>query len=144
MILFLTCLQISSCKEQNQAIAPVNNETAKTAVLENIPGTTLHRVKLTQEAAKRIGLQILPIGQTQIKGAAQKTVPYSALIYDPQGASWIYTSIDPLTFVRTSIDVNSIEADQVAFFNGPPVGTNVVSVGATELYGIEFLGNIQP
>ena len=29
-----------------------------------------------------------------------RVVPYTALIYDGQGVSWVYTSPEPLTFLR--------------------------------------------
>ena len=36
-------------------------------------------------------------------------VPYAALIYDPHGETWVYTSPDPLEFLRVSVDVERIE-----------------------------------
>jgi len=72
------------------------------------------------------------------KGKLRKVVPYSALIYDPQGETWVYTSPQPRTFVRASVDVDYIDGDVAVLESGPPAGTVVASVGVAELYGTEF------
>jgi hypothetical protein len=70
-------------------------------------------------------------------GAQQTVIPYSAVIYDLQGQTWIYTSPEPLTFVRQSITVDYIEGDIAVLSEGPPAGTAVVTVGVAELYGLD-------
>ena len=72
------------------------------------------------------------------KGKKRKVVPYSALIYDPEGETWVYTSPQPGTFVRHKVDVDYIEGDLAVLEEGPPTGTVVASVGVAELYGAEF------
>jgi hypothetical protein len=47
-----------------------------------------------------------------------------------------------LTFIRHDIDVQRIEGNRAILTTGPPVGTAVVTVGATELWGVEY-GGIQ-
>jgi hypothetical protein len=64
-------------------------------------------------------------------------VPYSALIYDPQGQTWVYTSPAPRTFVRHKVEVDYIEGDMVYLKDGPPAGTVIASVAVAELYGTE-------
>jgi hypothetical protein len=46
-------------------------------------------------------------------------------------------SVGPLTFERQEITVDTIEGDKVILSEGPEVGANVVTMGATELYGSE-------
>lgn len=82
---------------------------------------------------KRVRVE-LPL---QGNGEAQKIVPYSAVIYDPQGNTWVYITIGPLAYVRYPITVDDIDADLAILSQGPPIGTEVVSVGIIELYGIE-------
>jgi len=72
------------------------------------------------------------------KEAPQRAVPYGALIYDPQGKTWVYTSPKPRTFVRQNIEVDYIEGNLVFLAEGPPTGTEVATVGVAELYGTEF------
>lgn len=71
-------------------------------------------------------------------GTLRMIVPYSSIIYDVHGETWVYTSPAPLTFVRHLINVDYIEGDQAILFEGPPAGTSVVTVGVAELFGLEF------
>jgi hypothetical protein len=67
----------------------------------------------------------------------RKVMPYGALMYDKKGHTWTFTNPSPLVFVRAAVEVEDIEGDQVILAEGPPVGTVVVTVGATELMGAE-------
>ncbi len=70
-------------------------------------------------------------------GTKRKVVPYSALIYDKHGQTWVYTSPKPRTFVRNKVEVDYIEGNMVVLKDGPPTGTVVASVGVAELYGTD-------
>lgn len=70
-------------------------------------------------------------------GAARRVIPYSSVIYDVNGNTWVYTATDALTFVRTPIDVDYIEGGQAFLNEGPASGSLVVTSGAEELYGSE-------
>lgn len=107
---------------------------AKPAIVESVDGTELKRLTLTQKAAERIGIQTV----LTVDDAGRKIVPYSSVIYDPSGATWVYTSPEPLKFIRAKIVVERINGDQAVLAEGPAAGTQVVSVGAIELYGTEF------
>lgn len=72
------------------------------------------------------------------KGKTRKVVPYSALIYDPNGETWVYTSSSPRTFVRQEVEVDYIEGDMAVLDEGPSPGTVIAVVGVAELYGAEF------
>ena len=67
----------------------------------------------------------------------RKVIPYAAVIYDPQGATWVYTNPEPLAFVRQSVVVDYIEDELAVLSEGPAAGTAVVTVGAAELFGTE-------
>lgn len=71
-------------------------------------------------------------------GGAQQSVPYQAVLYDNEGATWVYTSPEALVFVRAPVKVDYVEGDLAILGEGPPPGTRVVTVGVTELYGAEF------
>ena len=101
-------------------------------------GQDLSRVILTAEAAKRLGIEPAPVSNAQVGGTQREVVPYAAVYYDLNGATWVYTNPSPLTYVRASITVDPITGDMAVLSKGPPVGTSVVTVGATELYGAEF------
>ena len=71
-------------------------------------------------------------------GALRKVVPHSAVIYGAHGESWVYTSPEALTYVRHPIVIDYIEDELAVLSDGPPAGTNVVTVGVAELFGTEF------
>ena len=70
-------------------------------------------------------------------GALRKVIPYSAVIYDLTGDTWVYTSPEPLTFVRQPVTVDYIEGDTAVLVDGPDAGTLVATVGVAELYGAD-------
>jgi hypothetical protein len=115
-----------------------SNEPVK---LVRIQGTGFHRVELTRTAVARVGLETEPVTAAPASaGRGPETiVPYAALIYDPSGATWVYTTVGPRAFQRHAITVARVVDDDVILSAGPPVGTKVVTVGAAEVYGSEFL-----
>ncbi len=110
------------------------------ATVEVIEGSDLKRVTLTARAMERIDLKTAEVREQRMSPATspQRVVPYSSLIYDPQGQTWVYTSPQPGTFLRHKVEVDHIEGDLVALKDGPALGTVVASVGVAELYGAEF------
>jgi len=72
------------------------------------------------------------------KGEKRKVVPYSAVLYDVHGETWVYTNPEPLVFVRRKVDVDYIEGDVAVLEDGPRSGTAVVTVGAALLFGTEL------
>lgn len=115
---------------------PVKSEPAK---VESVLGTELNRVTLTAKAAERLDIQTVPVRKewVALSGRVQTVVPYSSVIYGLHGETWVYTSPEPLTFVRHSIIIDYIDADLAVLSDGPPLGTLVVTVGVAELYGID-------
>ena len=67
----------------------------------------------------------------------RKIVPYSAVIYDLTGQAWVYVNTDPRTYVRQPIAIDYSDGAQTVLKDGPAAGTQIVSVGAAELYGAE-------
>ena len=104
------------------------------AHLEPVEGTDLQQVNFDQRAAEQVALQTATVERR----GNHTVVPYAALIYDGSGASWVYTSPEPLTYVRAAVEVARIVDDRVMLRNGPPVGTTVVTRGAAEVYGAEL------
>jgi hypothetical protein len=66
-----------------------------------------------------------------------KVVPYEAVLYGVQGETWVYSNPEPLVYVREPIVIDFIEGDLAFLSEGPQVGTAVVTVGASELFGTE-------
>ena len=118
----------------------VEAEQIHPAAVERIDGSAISRVTLSEDAMQRLDIQTAEVTEPKSprKDATQKAVPYSALIYDPQGNSWVYTSPDARVFVRAPIDVDYIQGDLVFLKDGPKLGTAIATVGVAELYGTEF------
>jgi RND family efflux transporter MFP subunit len=66
------------------------------------------------------------------------TIPYSAIVYDIHGTTWVYEDLGDGVYSRRRIEVARHVADRVVVSRGLLVGTRVVSVGAAELFGTEF------
>jgi hypothetical protein len=105
------------------------------AALEPVEGSDdLMRVTFTREGARRAGLRTAEV----TRSGKHKVVPYAALLYDPEGKTHVYTSPKPLDYLRAPVEVVRVEDDRVLLSDGPSVGTEVVTVGATEVYGTEL------
>jgi hypothetical protein len=70
----------------------------------------------------------------------QKYVPYSAVYYDGKGAAWVDVKTKPLTYERQRVGVDRVVGDMAVLSEGPPVGTSIVTVGASLLFGTEIFG----
>lgn len=105
------------------------------AHVEHREGSDIARLTLTSKAASRIDVQTAAV-ETGRQGL--QVVPYGALIYDPQGGTWVYTSPEALVFERVAVTVSSIDDERVHLRKGPGAGTEVAVVGAAELWGAEF------
>ncbi len=68
---------------------------------------------------------------------ARKSIPYSAIIYDVKGETWVYMSSEPLVFVRAPVTIDYIVDQTVYLTEGPAAGTQIVINGVAELYGAE-------
>ncbi len=133
LLAFLLVLPLSACGAQDTG----NRRGSQTCKLDPIAGTDLNRLTLTEKAAERLGLETAQVRAEQVDGAEQLVIPYAALLYDPSGVTWVYVNVEPLVFVRQAIVVDSIQGDDVFLSEGPEAGANVVTLGATELFGSE-------
>lgn len=107
------------------------------ATVEKIEGSELSRVTLTEKAAERIDAKTTAVVEQDAGGVLRKVVPYSSIIYDAKGRTWVYTSPQPRTFVRQQVEVDRIEGESVFLVDGPAAGTEVASMGVAEIYGSE-------
>jgi hypothetical protein len=126
--------QLSACT-QTSAEATGGAEPAKVEQVEGSEDTS--RVTLTPKAVERLGIRTTPIGETTVAGKKRKVIPYGAVLYDAEGKTSVYVSPAPNTYVRQPITVDFIQGDRAVLVAGPPAGTAIVTVGASELYGTE-------
>jgi hypothetical protein len=135
VVISLAALPLWACR---QGEAPPSYPPA--AQVEAVDGTELSRVTLTAQAAQRLDIQTASVEAVDGPGPATSAVPYGAVIYGPQGDTWVYVGDGDLTFVRRAVFIESIEGDRAYLSDGPEAGTPVVTVGAAELFGTEFEG----
>jgi hypothetical protein len=131
----MTSLTFWVCQNHDE-----QHHTEHPADIEKIEGSDISRVTLSERAVERLDLKTDAVREVKVKKSnlPRKVVPYSSLIYDPQGNTWIYTSPQARTFIRQSVEVDYIEDNLVVLNDGPPVGTVIASVAVAELYGAEF------
>jgi hypothetical protein len=125
-------LTLAACKD-----SPAEEDAGGTelATVEPVEGTDVSQVTLTAEAAQRIDVQTSEVESAK---RGDLTIPYPAVLYDPAGDTWTYTSPEDLVFVREPITVRRIDGNRALLSDGPPAGTAVVTVGAAEILGTEY------
>jgi hypothetical protein len=94
----------------------------------------IKKVTLTPKAAERLGIQI---DEVRADPSGRRIVPYTSVLYDLTGKTWVYISADPLTFVRGAVEIDTIKGDNVYLSDGPPTGTKVLAAGVPQVYGAE-------
>ena len=82
---------------------------------------------------QRLGATLALTGE-----AEQRGVPWSAVVQDVHGGSWVYEATAPQTFVRRRVQVRQVIDDWMVFDKGPAVGAKIVTEGVAELFGTEF------
>ena len=120
------CQTSASGSEAEDAIAAA-------ASVEEDPDGGPARLSLTPEALERLRLETTPVQGS----AGALTVPYAAVIYDADGATWTFVELEEGSFQRQAITITSVDGDAVVLSSGPPPGTEVVTVAAAELVGVE-------
>lgn len=127
--LLIVGLQLTACQKHH-----ASHQAEHPAEVEAIAGSDVKKVTLVESAMKRLDVKTVQVQQI----GDQLVVPYSSLIYDPKGQTWVYTSPAPRTFVRHKIEIDRITGESVMLKEGPPAGTTIASVAVAELYGTEF------
>jgi hypothetical protein len=101
--------------------------------VEHVDGSDIGRVTLSADAEKRLGVETTRV----TREGRHLAVSDAAIFVDPDGAWWVFTRPEPGVYVRHEI-VLERQSDGLALLaSGPPAGTEVVTAGVAELYGIE-------
>jgi hypothetical protein len=121
---------LAGCAEIESVMA----EPYEPAHLESTGPDQPARVILTEEAVHRIELQTTEVRLED----GDLEVEHAALVYDQKGKPWVFTVVGPRTYVRAPVEINEIDDELMILASGPPPGTEVVTVGAIELWGTEL------
>jgi hypothetical protein len=128
-------LGASGCSEAGASNEPPTTDTAVT--VESAGEDEPARLTVSERGVERLGLRTEPVRAVSGQPGVTEAVSYSAVVYDADGKSWAYSSPSPRTYIRVPLEINSITGKTVLLKSGPPVGTQVVVVGAPELVGAE-------
>lgn len=137
-VLLAAALALVGCARQGA------EELNEPATVTRIKGTAYNQVKLNDVAYRNLGIQTRAVraetaSSTAGAGSVRRLIiPMSALIFDSNGNPYAYTNPAPKTYVRAPLVIDVYRGSDVVLRSGPPVGTQVVTVGDPELFGIEY------
>lgn len=89
--------------------------------------------KGTYRPGERITAELLRKGETK-----SLVVPWSAIMHDIHGGTWLYEQTAERTYVRRRVQVQFVSGASAVLKEGPQAGTKVVTAGVVELFGTEF------
>jgi len=132
-VLIVAGLLVPACADAKKADTSSGLE--EPARLEAIAGSEIEQIILTEDAVKRLDLQTASVEAGS--GRSQSMIPHAAVFYGLTGETWTYSNPGSLTYVRVPITVDHIDGEVAYLTDGPAPGTQVVTVGAAELFGVE-------
>lgn len=88
---------------------------------------------LVLRPGERVGVSLLLTSE-----AEGLVVPWSAVLHDINGGTWVYVLSGEHAYTRTRVEVADVVDGLALLRRGPPDGSQVVSVGAAELFSTEF------
>lgn len=65
------------------------------------------------------------------------TIPWSAILYDIHGGTWVYEQTAERTYVRRRVTLRHVVDNLAVLASGPQEGAKIVTAGAAELFGTE-------
>src|SRR5215212_1733631 len=95
VVLLIACMAIAACGQGSEA----TTEKEHPVTVEQLDGADPTRETLTEDAAKRLDIQTAVSSEAEVGGVKRTIIPYASVIYDTEGATWVYLNPKPLTFV---------------------------------------------
>jgi hypothetical protein len=132
-LLVASALLLSACGHATVDAPPADSPVQ----VSPVPGSDLKSVALSEQSSARLGIRTASVTLTAA-AAGLRQVPYSAIVYDEQGATWTFVPTARRTYVREPVAVDHIAGDVAVLSAGPAVGTLVVTEGSQELLGAEY------
>lgn len=111
-------------------------QTAGPPIADPIAGTVDRFYALAEAGSFHLGERV----RVDLPGVAAESVcvPASALLVDVHGGDWVYVQVREDSYDRRRVVVDRVRGGIAALSRGVEAGDVVVSVGAAELFGIEF------
>jgi hypothetical protein len=132
-VLLLAGISVAGCRSGSASSGSAAEKPASVTAIDG--SDQLHRIQLTADAAERIGLTTDTV--RTLPSNKQLVVAVGAVLYDKDGATWVYVRTGPLTFQREQVAISRITGDVAVLQSGPAPGTDVANLGVAELRGAE-------
>jgi len=126
-------LGVAGCADTSESSSEEGDPAATIEETKAPDGTELQRITLGPGAADRLGIRFGRVTEE----AGSLVIPTTALVYDPSGGTWVYTSPEKNVFLRQRVEVREIAGDKTFLADGPEPGTEVVTRATIHLYGVE-------
>ena len=124
----------SASKQPNLLAKPINAP----PTADPLTSTThlyyaLKNVDSTWRPMQRISVTL----NTLSKSDSKLTIPYSAVVYDIYGGSWVYMQQSKNTYERKRVFLDHVSGKQAIIIEGPAENSQIVINGALELFAVE-------
>ncbi len=93
----------------------------------------LKNVDSTWRPMQRISVMLNTLSKTDNK----LTIPYSAVVYDIYGGSWVYMQQSKNSYERKRVFLDHVSGKQAIISEGPAENSQIVINGALELFAVE-------
>ncbi len=118
-----------------RSAAPVHGPLTANAATATIDWYYDAPTDLNLRAGERVAVEI----PTSASRTESLVVPFSAVLHDIHGGQWVYEAVAPHTYTRRRVQVSRIAGSDAVLASGPAVGAKIVTDGAAELFGTEFM-----
>jgi membrane fusion protein, heavy metal efflux system len=127
--------QLSSTTESSAILAkPVNAPPSADPLTSSTHlYYVLQNAQLTFKPAQRVSVTLNNLGNS----SKALTIPWSAIVFDVYGGSWVYTQKSKNTYERNRVFLNHVSGNNAVLSEGPTEGSQIVVNGALELFGVE-------
>ena len=134
ILVFLTSLTllVGACA---QSAEPETARDEGLARIEDIAGSDVKKITMSEDAVQRIGVETVPVAAAD---GGRIKVPSATVLYDQAGRTWVFTEPEHDVFVREEVEIIGTNGEDTILSTGPTADTPVVTVGVAELYGTEL------
>jgi hypothetical protein len=129
LALVASALVLGACDE-----VPSNLRENQPYKVTPIKGTDIQRVTMEDTTAALLPVELSSVRQE----GKRKFVPHDAVIYNPDGGSFVYTKPKAETYIRAPIEIVRVNGNRAELSKGPPAGVEVVTTGSAELLATEY------
>jgi multidrug efflux pump subunit AcrA (membrane-fusion protein) len=123
MLVVGACEEVPSNLRENQPYEVIGPEDA-----------AIKRVKMEDATAALLPVELATVRRE----GGRKVVPHNAVIYNPDGGSFVYTKPKAESYIRAPIEIVRVTGDDAVLSKGPPAGTRIVTTGSAELLATEY------